>query len=97
MINRILEQQQTLCATLVEIRKPELMPTDTEISTMEAFVDVLQLIVEITEKIGGEKQVTLSAVRPLIYKLLTKYLQVTSEDSCVKNEIRKAVKTLKQI
>ena len=93
MINRILEQQQPLCATLIEIRKPELMPTDTKISTMEAFVDVMKPIVEITEKIGGEKQVTLSAVRPLIYKLLTKYLQVTSEDSRVKKEIKKVVKT----
>ena len=93
MINRILEQQQPLCATLIEIRKPELMPIDTEISTMEAFVDVMKPIVEITETIGGEKQVTLSAVRPLIYKLLTKYLQVTSEDFRIKKEIKKAVKT----
>ena len=58
MINRILEQQQPLCTTLIEIRKPELMPTNTEISTMEAFVDVMKPIVEITEKIRGEKQVT---------------------------------------
>ena len=92
MVNRILEQQQPLCATLIEIRKPELMPTDTEISTMEAFVDVMKPIVEITEKIGGEKQVTLSAVKPLIYKLLTNYLRVTPEDSRVKKEIKKAVK-----
>ena len=50
MVNRILEQQQPLCATLIEIHKPELMSTDTEISTMEAFVDVMNPIVEITEK-----------------------------------------------
>ena len=93
MINRILEQQQPLCATLIEICKPELMPTSTEISAMEAFVDVMKSIVEIREKIRGEKQVTLSVVRPLIYKLLTKYLQVTSEDSRVEKEIKKAVKT----
>lgn len=92
MVNRILEQQQPLCATLIEIRKPELMPTDTEISTMEAFVDVMKPIVEITEKIGGEKQVTFSAVRPLIYKLLTKYLCIAPEDSHVKKQIKKTVK-----
>ena len=68
MVNRILEQQQPLCATLIEIHKPELMPTDTEISTMEAFVDVMKPIVKIAEKIGGEKQLTISAV-----KLLTNY------------------------
>jgi len=93
MVNRILEQQQPLCATLIEIRKPELMPTDTEISTMEAFVEVMKPIVEITEKVGGEKQVTLSAVRPLIYKLLGKYLHADPQDSRVKKEIKKAVKT----
>ena len=93
MVNRILEQQQPICATLIEIRKPELMPTDTEISTMEDFVDVMKPIVEITEKIGGERQVTVSAIRPLMHKLLTKYLNVTAEDSHVKKEIKKAVKT----
>ena len=45
-----------------------------------------------TEKIGGEKQVTFSAVRPLIYKLLTKYLCVAPEDSYVKKQIKKTVK-----
>ena len=51
------------------------------------------IIVEITEKIG-EKQVTLFAVRPLIYKLLTKYLQVTSEDSRVKRKLRRQIKQI---
>ena len=62
------------------------MPTHREISTVEAFVDVpvMKPIVEFTEKIGGEKLVTFSAVRPLIYKLLTKYLCVAPEDSHVK-------------
>ena len=68
------------------------MPTETEISTMEAFVDVMKPIVDIMEQIGEEKQVTLSAVRPLIYKLFTNYLQATPEDSRVKKEIKKAVK-----
>ena len=91
MVNRILEQQQHLCATVIEIRKLELMPTDTEISTMKASVDVMKPIVEITEN-GGEKQVTFSAVRPLIYKLLTKYLCIAPEDSHVKKQIKKTVK-----
>ena len=36
---------------------------------------------------------TLSAVRPLIYKLLNKYLKITPADSHVKREIKKAIKT----
>ena len=94
MVNRILEHQQPLCVTFIEIRKPELMPTDTEISTMEAFVDVIKPIVEITEKIGDEKQVTFSAVRPLIYKLLTKYLCIAPEDSHVKCKLKRQLKQI---
>ena len=54
MMERIIEQQQPLCATLIEIRKTELMPDDEEIKTMETFLEVLKPIVEITEAIGGE-------------------------------------------
>ena len=39
MMERIIEQQQPLCATLIEIRKTELMPNDEEIKTMETFLD----------------------------------------------------------
>ena len=37
MIERILKQQQPLCAALLEIRKTELMPGDVEITAMETF------------------------------------------------------------
>ena len=51
MLDRILKQQQPLCATLIEIHKSDLMPTDSEISVMEAFLTVMKLIVEMTEVI----------------------------------------------
>lgn len=44
------------------------MPTDKEIFAMEAFLSVMKPIVEIKEVICGEKWVTVSAVRPLMYK-----------------------------
>jgi len=50
------------------------MPSDTEISTMEIFLEVLKPVVEITEAIGSEKSVTISTIRPLLYKLLSKEL-----------------------
>jgi len=49
-------QQQSLCATMIEIRQSDLMPTDTEISNMKAFVEAMQPIVEITEIMGKEKK-----------------------------------------
>ena len=88
MLERILEQQQPVCATLTEICRADLMPTDNEITVMETFVEIMRPITEITEVMGGEKRVTLSAVRLFLYKLLNKYLVVKSTDSNVSEEIR---------
>jgi len=57
MIKRLLEQRQPLCATLSEVKKTDLMLSDSEISVMEIFLKVLHPIVEITETLGGEKLV----------------------------------------
>jgi len=90
MLERLLQQRQPLCATLIEIKKTDLMPSDLEISTMETFLEVLQPIVQITETLGGEKLVTISAVRPLLYKLLSIHLVEKSSDSSL-------AKTMKNI
>lgn len=52
MMEQIIQQQQPLCAALIEIRKTELMPNDVEIKTMETFLDVLKPIMKITEAMG---------------------------------------------
>ena len=82
MVDRVLEQQQSLCAILIEIRRPELMPTDGEI-----LEEVMKPVAQITETMGGEKHVALSSVRPFICKLLNKYLEIEPSDSRVKKEI----------
>jgi len=46
------------------------MPSDRDIY-YEIFIKVLK---EITEAIGSEKSATISAIRPLLYKLLSKEL-----------------------
>ena len=51
MLERIMKQPQSLCATLIEIHKSGLMPTDSEISAMETFLTVMKPIVEVTEVI----------------------------------------------
>ena len=53
MVERILSQQQPLCAALLELHKGDMMPSDAEFSTLEAFVKVPLVI--ITEDIGAEK------------------------------------------
>ena len=49
MIQRVLEQQQPLCATVLELKKGDLIPTDVELTNMEIFVEIMKPIVEITE------------------------------------------------
>jgi len=56
---------------LIEIWKTDLIPTDTEVSTMEIFLGVLKPIVDITEAIGGEKLVAIFTIKPLLHKLLS--------------------------
>ena len=63
-------QPQPICATLLEIKRGDLMPSEDEFAAMESFIKILKPLVEITETMGGQKWVTISAVRPFLYKLL---------------------------
>ena len=89
MVERILQQQQPLCATLLELKKGDLMPTDKEFSTMEEFVEVMKPLVDITEALGAHKWVTISTVRQLLHKLLNTLLMPAPSNSRV-------VKAMKQ-
>ena len=80
MVARVLEQQQPLCTTLLELKKGDLMPTDTEFANMELFVKTLKPIVDITEALGARKYVTISMLRPLLYKLLNVTLKNCDSD-----------------
>ena len=80
MVERIIQQQQPLRASLLELKKTDLMPSDTEFESMEVYVAVMKCLVMITEAIGAQKWVTISTVRPLLHKLLKSYLLATPTD-----------------
>ena len=52
MAERIIKLQQPLHAAFIEVRRTDLMSSNTEISTMEVFIKGLKPVVEITEAIG---------------------------------------------
>ena len=52
---------------------------------MEMLLEVLKPIVEITEAMGGEKLVTISTIKPLLYKFLLKDLTEIPSDDTYKN------------
>ena len=68
----MLEQQQHLCATLLELKKGDLMRSDGEFSTMENNVEIMKPLVDITEAIGAEKWVTISTIKILRVILVSK-------------------------
>ena len=92
MAERIINQRQPLCATLLELRKGELMPTDDEFTTLESYCKVMKPLVDITEAIGAEKWVTISTVRPLLYKLLNNYFTSSPGDSVLEKAMKRAMK-----
>ena len=86
MISRIMEQQQPICATLLEIQKTNLMPSDQDFKTMEDFVAVMKPLVDITEAVGGDKWVTISTLRPILHKLLhTHFVPVANDSQLIKS------------
>ena len=71
MVSRITEQQQPICAILLEIQKLDLAPSDHEFETMEEFVLLMKPLVDVTEAIEADKWITISILRPILHKLLT--------------------------
>ncbi len=92
MVERVLEQQQPLCATLFELRKGDLMPSDAEFSVMECYKDVMKPLVDVTEAIGAEKWVTISIIRPLLHKLLNVHLKPAPADSRLVCMIKESIR-----
>ena len=92
MMERIIKQQQPICATLLEIKRGDLMPSEVEFAAMESFIKILKPLVEITETMGGQKWVTISAVRPFLYKLLHISFNTTSNDTPLEKSIKESLK-----
>ena len=74
-------QQQLLCATLLEIHKTDLMPTESEFKTLEEFVHTVKPFVDITEAIGLERRVTIFMMQLILTKLLETHFVATGNDS----------------
>ena len=92
MMSRILEQQQAICGVLAEDRKYWCrMPNDSEFSTMESIVAVLEPLHVFTDALSGEKCITISAICPLLKHILEKLLVPLPTDSCFVKEIKETI------
>ena len=78
MIERVLEQQSAVCATLIDQKRLDLMPQDSEFKIVEKIAKVIN---RITNPAFGEEYVTVSALKPLFHYLVIKLKEDPSDDN----------------
>ena len=94
MISRIIEQQQAVCAVPIDDSKNwSKMLTDQELNTTEIVVAILEPFSFLTDALSGEKNITLSAVHPVLKNILEKLTTPTDEDVRLAGEIKLAIPT----
>ena len=81
MVSRVIEQQAPICATLLDQKRIDLLPKDSEFKLLEELIVVLKHFKDVTEQMSAQKYVTISAVRPLLHYLLNDVLKLSDEDS----------------
>ena len=93
MLTRFIEQQQAICAVLLDSRADrQLMPTDEEISIVEELIVILKSFREGTEIMSGEKYPSLGMVLPLLKKILSTLIPKEGDASFVR-QVKNAVRT----
>ena len=80
MIERVLEQQSAICATLIDQKTLDFMPQDSEFKILEGVATIIKPFCHITSQVSGEEHVTISAVKPLLHYLINTY-QSSSDTS----------------
>ena len=70
MIERVLEQQSDICATLIDQKRFDPMPQDYEFKILEEITKMIKPFCSITSQISGEEYVTVSALKPLFHYLV---------------------------
>ena len=81
MIEHVMEQQAPICATLIEMKRMDLLPKDTEFRVLEEMLKVLKPFKDVTVQMSAETYVTISAIRPLMHHLTENALKVEDSDS----------------
>ena len=92
MLERLMEQQAPIAAVLMDGKVRHLMPEGEEWSVIEVLVDILKPFQQATEAMGAVSYPTLSTVKPLLYKLVNRTLEVKENDTVVAKEVKLNIK-----
>lgn len=91
MVYRFIEQQSAFCAVLADDRKSwNLMPQDSDISVYEVVKDVWGPLSEFTDALSGEKEVTISCVQPVLWKIFA-VLAVSANDGALTEQMKQII------
>ena len=91
MIHRFIEQQAALCAVIADDRKSlYLMLSYSDITTLETVHGVLEPLSNFTDALSGEKQVNISCVQPVLWKIFNE-LAITSSDSSLTCHMKEVI------
>ena len=92
MLERICEQQASICAALVDLKRVDLMLQDSDVKIMEKLVEILKPFFQITETIYGESYITVTSIKPLLHHLLNTALNAESDDLGAIKQLKQTVK-----
>ena len=82
-MERICEQQASICAASVDLKRVDLMLQGNDSKTMEKVIVILQPFFQITKSVSGESYGTLSSIKRLLHYLLNDALSPASDDPCM--------------
>ena len=78
-----MEQQAPIAAVIMDEKVRHSMPEGEEWSVIEVLVDILKPFQQATEAMGAVSYPTLSTVKPVLYKLVNRTLEVKENDTVV--------------
>ncbi len=93
MLERIAEQQEAIRVVLATDRKAShLKPTWQDFEVIDSVIEGLSPLGELTNALSAEKNITISAVRPLLTRLSREVLQEKDTDSSLTAQMKRVVR-----
>ena len=93
MVSRILEQEAAVRSVLgADRRTSHLIPTWQDVEFLESIDKALTPIADMTNILGGENYVTVSAIKPLLNLISTKSLAVDDLDTPLTKDLKSEIK-----
>ena len=91
-MTQIIEQQQAISAALAEDRKSwHLMPSSAEFTVLEPLAEVLKSLSVLTDALSREKEVSSSALWPILKHVLDNCLAAKPDDDHLVTEMKSVI------